>query len=169
MKEELTKVRQERDALLNRANEGLTEVSKHYNHEGHLIDSYEALKSYLPPKVFEDIRQIFFGMKTDEIALNSATIEKAKNADVEVKHFRINAEKEENRDARIVRVAAIQNKIVLPTTEPVQKQKQAIMDRIQQIIEISVGEGANIIALQEIWNAPFFMCTRERYPCVEFA
>lgn len=127
------------------------------------------MKSHLPPKIFEDVRQIFYGTKTDEIALSSATIERAKNSDVEVKHFRINSEKEENRDPRIVRVAAIQNKIVLPTTESVQKQKQALMDRIKEIIEISVGEGANIIALQEIWNAPFFMCTRERYPWVEFA
>ena len=37
------------------------------------------------------------------------------------------------------------------------------------MIEIAVLEGSNIIALQEIWTAPFFMCTRERYPWVEFS
>jgi beta-ureidopropionase len=30
-------------------------------------------------------------------------------------------------------------------------------------------EGANVVGLQEIWTAPFFMCTRERYPWVEFS
>jgi beta-ureidopropionase len=37
------------------------------------------------------------------------------------------------------------------------------------MIEVAALEGANIICLQEIFNAPFFMCTRERYPWVEFS
>ncbi len=60
----------------------------------------------------------------------------------------------------MVKVGAIQNKIVLPTTAPIHKQKLAIMDRIKEIIEIAAMEKTNIVCLQEIWTAPFFMCTR---------
>lgn len=60
----------------------------------------------------------------------------------------------------MVKVGAIQNKIVLETTRPILEQKRAIMDRIKQIIELAAIEGVNVIGLQEIWNAPFFMCTR---------
>jgi beta-ureidopropionase len=69
----------------------------------------------------------------------------------------------------LVKVGSIQNKIVLPTDAPVQKQKQAIFDRITQIIELAALEKTNVICLQEIWTAPFFMCTREKYPWVEFS
>ena len=68
-----------------------------------------------------------------------------------------------------MKIAAIQNKILLPTTEPVQKQKLALMNRIKEIIEIAALEGANVIGLQEAWTCPFFMCTREKYPWLEFS
>ena len=77
--------------------------------------------------------------------------------------------KEQTRPERRVKIAAIQNKIVLPTTEPILDQKHAIMNRIEELIEIAVSEGANVVGLQEIWTAPFFMCTRQRYPWVEFS
>lgn len=48
----------------------------------------------------------------------------------------------------MVKVGAIQNKIVLPTDAPVQKQKQAIMDKIQKIIEVAALEKTNIVCLQ---------------------
>ena len=83
---------------------------------------------------------------------------------MEVKHFKIGADKEENRNERLVKVAAVQNKIVLPTTASVQEQKQAIMNKIEKIIEVAALEKTNVLCLQEVWTAPFFMCTRERYP-----
>lgn len=69
----------------------------------------------------------------------------------------------------MVRVGAIQNRIVLETSKPIQAQKYAILARIRSIIELAAMEGVNVLGLQEIWTAPFFMCTRERYPWVEFA
>jgi beta-ureidopropionase len=47
-----------------------------------------------------------------------------------------------------VKVGAIQNKIVLPTDRPIKEQKQALMDRIKDIIELAALEKANIIGLQ---------------------
>jgi beta-ureidopropionase len=63
------------------------------------------------------------------------------------------------RPRRAVKVGAVQNRIVLETTKPVQEQKRAIMARIKQIIELAALEGVNVLG-QEIWTAPFFMCTR---------
>lgn len=45
-------------------------------------------------------------------------------------------------------MGAIQNKIVLDTTKPVQEQKRALMNRIKEIIEIAALENVNIIGLQ---------------------
>lgn len=82
LQEELARTRKERDRLLSAANERNIEESKNYSKEGQFIDTYDALKKYLPSKVFEDVRQIFYGIKTDEITLNSKTIERANNSDV---------------------------------------------------------------------------------------
>ena len=43
------------------------------------------------------------------------------------------------------------------------------MDRIKQIIEVAALEKVNVIGLQQILTAPFFMCTRQRYPWIEFS
>jgi beta-ureidopropionase len=51
--------------------------------------------------------------------------------DVEVKSFKVNSHKEQNRPQRLVKVGAIQNKIVLPTDRPIAEQKAAIFARIK--------------------------------------
>jgi beta-ureidopropionase len=53
----------------------------------------------------------------------------AQKKNIEVKNFRIGSIAEELRAQRRVKVAAIQSQIVLPTTEPVKKQKWAILER----------------------------------------
>ena len=74
---------------------------------------------------------IMYGLNTPAVDLKPQTVDQAKNIDVEVKKFRINCEKEQTRNERRVKVAAVQNKIVLPTDRPVHEQKKAIMDRIK--------------------------------------
>jgi beta-ureidopropionase len=56
--------------------------------------------------------------------------------------------KEELREQRLVKIAALQHKIVLPTTDSIKKQKQAILERVKQMIELAAMEGANIVCLQ---------------------
>lgn len=53
---------------------------------------------------------------------------------------------------RIVRVGLIQNKIVLPTTESVTKQRTALHERIERIIRAAAKVNVNIIGLQEAWS-----------------
>ena len=116
--------------------------------EGQLIDSYKALESYLPKKVFDSVRKIFYGPLTPEVALKQNTIDRANKLDVEVKSFTIPCEKEQLRAPRVVKVGSIQNKIVLSTDKPVAEQKKALENRIKDIIELAALEGVNVICLQ---------------------
>lgn len=81
-----------------------------------MINSYDSLKKYLPDEVFESVRHIFYGNKTDEVPLKNETKSIASKRNIEVKSFKISSLDEELRSKRLVKVAAIQHSIVLPTT-----------------------------------------------------
>jgi len=110
--------------------------------------------------VFESVRKIFYGAQTPEIALQLSTVDQASKLDVEVKSYKIPCEQEQLRPPRVVKVGAIQNKIILSTDKPVAEQKKALEQRIKDIIELAALENVNVICLQELWTAPFFLCTR---------
>lgn len=59
---------------------------------------------------------------------------------------------EQLRSPRIVRVGIIQHSIVLPTTEPLQKQRESLHLKIQKYIEHAASCGVNILCLQEAWG-----------------
>jgi beta-ureidopropionase len=40
---------------------------------------------------------------------------------------------------------------------------------MRDVVHAAHLSGVNVLGLQELWNAPFFLCTREKYPWVEFA
>jgi beta-ureidopropionase len=63
----------------------------------------------------------------------------------------------------------VQNKIVLPTTAPVNDQRVALHRRIEKMVEAAALADAKIICFQEAWNMPFGFCTREKSPWCEFA
>lgn len=83
--------------------------------------------------------------------------------------YRFSAHAEQLRPPRLVKVAAIQNQIVEPTTAPIAQQRDAIHKRVGQLIEAAARGGANVICLQEAWTMPFAFCTRERLPWCELA
>ena len=91
-----------------------------------MIDSYDALQKNLPPNIFESVRKILYGPLTPEVSLQPETVNRANKLDVEVKSFRINCDKQQTIAPRLVKVAAIQNKIVVPATRPVTEQKKAL-------------------------------------------
>jgi beta-ureidopropionase len=68
-----------------------------------------------------------------------------------------------------VRVAAVQNSIVLPTNAPISDQRAAIHRRIEQLVQAAALCQANIVCFQEAWPMPFAFCTREKTPWCEFA
>ena len=83
--------------------------------------------------------------------------------------YGIDAQSEQTRPKRLVRIGAIQNQIVLPTTDPIVKQRDAIHQRIGKLIHAASLCNVNILCLQEAWHMPFAFCTREKQPWCEFA
>lgn len=59
---------------------------------------------------------------------------------------------EQLRPPRLVRVGLIQHSIVLPTTEPLQKQRNALHQKIQKYVDYAATCGVNILCLQEAWG-----------------
>lgn len=59
---------------------------------------------------------------------------------------------EQLRPPRLVRVGLIQHSIVLPTTEPLQKQRNALHMKIQKYVDYAAACGVNILCLQEAWG-----------------
>lgn len=72
--------------------------------------------------------------------------------DFEIKGYRFSAKTEQTRKPRLVRVGAIQNSIVLSTTEPIDKQREAIWKKITTITKAAAAAGVNVLCMQEAWS-----------------
>ncbi|KHN75509.1 Beta-ureidopropionase [Toxocara canis] len=107
-----------------------------------------------------ELRKLDFEEESEKLAMKS---------NFELRGYVIDAPNEQLRSPRKVRVAAIQNAVVEPTTAPVQQQREALHNRIAVMIGTAAQAGAQIIAMQEVWTMPFAFCTRERLPWTEFA
>ncbi|XP_011859499.1 PREDICTED: beta-ureidopropionase-like, partial [Vollenhovia emeryi] len=77
--------------------------------------------------------------------------------------------REQLRTPNLVRVGLIQHSIVIPTSDLVYDQRNAIHSKIKSYIVQAAQYKVNILCLQEAWTMPFAFCTREKYPWVEFA
>ncbi|XP_057365161.1 beta-ureidopropionase-like [Daphnia carinata] len=126
----------------------------------------ESLKKHLPEEDRKEVFRILYGRELPELDL---TIGTANPLNLELKGYTFSAELEGLRPPRRVRVGLIQNAIVLPTTDPVAAQRDALLSKIGQIIAVAHLNGVNIICMQEAWNMPFAFCTREKHPWCEFA
>ncbi|ESP05094.1 hypothetical protein LOTGIDRAFT_205519 [Lottia gigantea] len=134
------------------------------------IESIEnILEKHIPAAELDEVARLLYGKKLRILPLPQKALDDARQRNFEIKAYGFDAAKESTRSARIVRVGAIQNKIILPTTAPVQEQRESLEKRICEIIEVAAGCGVNIICLQEAWNMPFAFCTREKQPWCEFA
>jgi hypothetical protein len=68
--------------LKNQINASNIEANKFFDKSGQFIDSYDALQKCLPNKVFDSIRQILYGPKTDDVPLRTVTVERANQLNV---------------------------------------------------------------------------------------
>ncbi|XP_050669922.1 uncharacterized protein LOC126968819 [Leptidea sinapis] len=127
------------------------------------IDSL--IKNNLSGKVLEDFNRIYYGKKHHSVLVLDSTNE----LDFEIAGYSLPAEKEQLRQPRIVRLGLIQHSIVLTTDSPIIDQRQAIFDKVRNIINAAALEGVQILCLQETWSMPFFLCTKERTKWGEFA
>jgi len=109
------------------------------------------------------------GAPVQTINLEPSVMDIAKNGDFDLKAFKFSAPKEQMRTERITRIGLVQNKIVLPTDDPVEDQRNALWKRCCEIIDAAGAARVQVLCLQEAWTMPFGFCTREKYPWVEFA
>lgn len=94
----------------------------------------------------------------------------AAREDFEIRAFKMKAaQPEEKRPARLVRVAAVQHPIYRKTTDSIVAQYKALEEKVGHIVDAAAALGVNVLGLQEAWTCPFFFCTREKHPWLEFA
>ncbi|KAJ1369527.1 hypothetical protein KIN20_031011 [Parelaphostrongylus tenuis] len=105
------------------------------------------LKESLEDRHYEEICRILYGRAYPELELSQEAISCAANGKFELKAYSVSAQPEQLRAPRKVRVAAIQNSIVLATTAPVREQRRALHEKIAAMIEAAALAGANILCL----------------------
>uniref|UniRef100_A0A182R6X0 Beta-ureidopropionase n=1 Tax=Anopheles funestus TaxID=62324 RepID=A0A182R6X0_ANOFN len=128
------------------------------------------LNKYIPPEELREVKRVLYGRPDDNVLqFSEETISLAKDVDIELKGYVFSARKEDLRRPRIVRVAAVQNTVDIPTTAPIHVQRDALHEKISNILRVAVTAGVNIVCLQEAWTMPFAFCTREKFPWCEFA
>ncbi|GAV03454.1 hypothetical protein RvY_13874 [Ramazzottius varieornatus] len=135
------------------------------------VDKVEDLFDTLPPNKRQHLYKILYGKTPEELALDcpGRTKELASNHGFDCQAYQFRAQEESTRAPRIVRVGLIQNSIAIATTEPVEQQRNAIIDKVRPMFQAAAEAGVNIVGLQECWTMPFAFCTRERLPWSEFA
>jgi len=116
-----------------------------------------------------EIRRLLYGKPTKSLNLNKNAVQLASKENFQLAGYAFEAATESTRAPRKVRIAAIQNRIVFPTTAPINDQRTAIHRRIVKLVEAAALCGTNIVCFQEAWTMPFAFCTRERLPWTEFA
>ena len=116
-----------------------------------------------------EVQRILYGAPCEKLDFIESVKSIALQNDFEVAGYKMTAKQETERRPRIVRIGAIQNKIVLPTNKPVGEQVQAIQNRLKVIIDAAGDAGVNVLCLQEAWTMPFAFCTREKHPWMQFA
>jgi len=174
LESELEKRKQISEVAINDKNKTINNKEKSEDtslfENNELVNIEKVLDEYIPKgRVLDETKRIIYGKNCKRMSISEKSQELADKHNFEIKAFQMSAMKEQSRAERLVRIGAIQNKIVLPTSEPVLNQVEAIRTRIKTIIEAAYHSGVNVICMQECWTAPFFYCTREKYPWVESA
>ncbi|XP_037941757.1 beta-ureidopropionase [Teleopsis dalmanni] len=130
----------------------------------------ECLDKYIPNEELKEVKRILYGRDDDNVLqIPEPAKAIADQNGFEIKGFRFAAQPEQIRKPRLVRIGAIQNSIELPTTEPIEKQREAIWEKIRKILKAAAAANVNIVCMQEAWTMPFAFCTREKFPWCEFA
>lgn len=80
------------------------------------------LEAHLPQEELQAVRQLLYGKAVKDLPVAEQAAKLAEAHDFEIKAFKFDSAPEHTRAPRIVRVGAIQNAVVLPTTDPVQNQ-----------------------------------------------
>jgi len=136
---------------------------------GQDIQSLEHILEKMDINNKEYVTKLLYGKNLEKLIIPADILENAEKIDIDLQGYIFKAKSESTRISNIVRVGAVQNQIVLPTTDSVADQILALHNRIKHIIEIAASCEVNILCLQETWTMPFAFCTREKIPWCEFA
>lgn len=128
-----------------------------------------SLEEHIPEDELREVKRILYGKELPRLQIPDEAVRIANEKDFDIQAYSIPAETEELRPPRLVRVGLIQNKIVLPTSEPLGAQRTALHYRIGDIVSAAAACNVNILCFQELWSMPFFVCTREKMPWCQFA
>ncbi|XP_076453415.1 beta-ureidopropionase-like [Babylonia areolata] len=135
-----------------------------------IIENVEQLlDKYIPPEELAAVKRLLFGKELRKLDVPEKAQALAQERDFELQAFAFDARREDTRAARVVRVGAIQNRIVAPTTASIIEQREALHRRITEMVEAAALCGVNILCMQEAWTMPFAFCTREKFPWTQFA
>lgn len=85
----------------------------------------------------------------------------AEKHDFEIQGYKFEAKSEDLRQPRVVRIGAVQNRIVASTSSSIKEQRDAIHNRIVKIIEAAHHAGVNVLCMQELWSK-FCSCKYHR-------
>jgi len=116
-----------------------------------------------------EIRRLLYGKPIKSLTLSQEALQLASKENFQLIGYGFEAAPETVRAPRKVRIAAVQNQIVLPTTAPINEQRTALHRRIEKMVEAAAMADTKIICFQEAWTMPFAFCTREKIPWCEFA
>lgn len=130
----------------------------------------EIIKNKLSGETLKCFNKIYYGREEHcEIPLQIKTTTLLNEKKIQVCSYGFCASREEIRTPRIVKIGLVQHSIVLETNQSLTKQREAIFEKLQSIIELAALENVQILCLQETWSMPFFLCTRQKTLWSEFA
>nr|XP_022343798.1 beta-ureidopropionase-like [Crassostrea virginica]XP_022343799.1 beta-ureidopropionase-like [Crassostrea virginica] len=127
------------------------------------------LEKRIPKNELDMVWKILYGGILPELSFSADVVNIVQNKNFDVKGYAFSTVKEKNQGKRIVRIGLIQNSVILPTTSPVEDQRNALHRRVCEMIDTAAKCGVNVICMQEFWTMPFAFCTREKMPWCEFA
>lgn len=133
------------------------------------LASLESLLRQLPKKDQAEAFRILYGDMPTPLPITPEAAKMAAKGDFDVEAHKFHATEEQRRAPRVVRMGVIQMQVTVSTTEPVDVQYKAIVDRHVKMIHAAGAMGVNVLCLQEAWTMPFAFCTREKEPWLEFA
>jgi beta-ureidopropionase len=84
---------------------------------------HKTLREHLPADVAKEVHRVLYGTTASrELEISEEARKLSEKDDFDLQAYAVEASEEQTRPRRLVRIGAIQNKIVLPTTDPIVKQ-----------------------------------------------
>lgn len=112
----------------------------------------DVLNQHIPADKLAEVRRLLYGVEWEELAITEEAAQLAAAGDFEVRGYTKRAAAEQLRGPNVVRYAAIQNSIAVPTTEPVAVQRDAIFAKVGRMLDAAGAMHVNVVCLQEAWS-----------------